>query len=129
MVHERNDSAVEEIPQGIFHGYVNRKQSGNKKYLIEGRENHGPGYHTHLRVLKNGEYLRTGHKIVADEDAFYAIEHGGDVLVVIESKLSKILGEIDEDLLRVFKNIPLNELEPMPAKAKMIMKRKGAQNE
>jgi len=86
------------------------------RFILENRENHGSGYHSHLRVLKSGDYKRTGYLITINNKAVYAIKHGnsGNLLININKIKTKLVDEIYPVIIDdVFKGINENEMFPV----------------
>lgn len=97
-------SASEVLPPGEFHGGIS--------FFIGKRENHGNGYHAHILVLKNGKFVRSGYLLTYEDGTFYVTEHGnkGNTLFDFTKLKTGLLREISNDLPRVFKNIPNNQM-------------------
>ncbi|MBU4116328.1 MAG: hypothetical protein KKG94_01140 [Nanoarchaeota archaeon] len=86
------------------------------RFILENRENHGRGYHSHLRVLKSGNYKRTGYLITINNKSAYAIEHGnsGNLLININKIKTKLVNEIYPAIIEdVFKGIAEKEMLPL----------------
>ncbi|MBR9700099.1 hypothetical protein GOV09_06585 [Candidatus Woesearchaeota archaeon] len=51
-------------------------ESRSKTPLLENKENHGFGFHSHVRVRRNNKKIRSGTLITVDDDFVYAVAHG-----------------------------------------------------
>ena len=83
------------------------------RFILENRKNHGRGYHSHLRILKSGNYKRTGYLVTINNKSVYAIEHGnsGNLLININKIKTKLVNEIYPAIIEdVFKGIAEKEM-------------------
>jgi len=95
------------VPKGIFFG---------PRFIVEPRENHGMGYHTHLRIRKGGNYVRSGYEILSDGEGIYAIAHGngGTTLFSLERKKKAVEKDTKKDISEMFRDIDPIQLAPVP---------------
>ena len=102
------------LPQGEFYGPI---------FIIEQRENHGFGYHTHLSFLINGKYIRTGYAITFRGGEFLIYEHGKKKpLFDIRDKKRAVLKDIKENLETVFRGISHMNLVKPPKDCQSLYK-------
>jgi hypothetical protein len=47
----------------------------NFEFILEPSEKHQRGWHSHLGILRRGEYRRTGHLLTLQEGIIYLVEH------------------------------------------------------
>ncbi len=99
------------LPPGFFSG---------PRYLLSKRENHGHGYHAHVLVLNNGKYVRSGYIITKGESGWYLIRHGGSALFDFGKAKKRLLKDIEDELTKVFRNLPQEFLLPPSRKATLI---------
>ena len=68
------------------------------RYELERRENHdGMGYHAHIRMLKSGRYIRSGHLITICDGVIFGVNHGrgGDTLFDLARKKNSVVLELN----------------------------------
>jgi len=89
--HYARSNSKEQVPAGSYQA---------PSFCLEKPEEHGFGYHAHLRYLHGGDYRRCGYLLTVDRGSIWCVKHGGSPLIDARSQASAIRRDVKDEVAK-----------------------------
>jgi hypothetical protein len=99
------------VPKGTFYAPT---------FTLEDRENHGMGYHCHVRKLKSGGHKRSGYLVTMHLGQIYITPHGGEEQFNLSKMFNAVKKDIHEKALKSLSKIPSAQLLPITSQSVLL---------